>query len=254
MKNPVCDCKFCGCMHQTSDETHSWTYANQDEWKQFIGYYSALRAPIDIITDKVKSKDYDYSFHYKTEVGKLNINEHSIYFVPSELNSYVKFKGKRYYLSQFHFHTSAENRLNGMIAPMELHLVHATVDTNEFFALALLLNFNSDSSKTLGFINELFSNLENTEDFSLDLSYLNRLETSRTYHFVGSLTGPPFLPANIDFFLISYTETSKHLSIYEPHFVTFLNRYVNNKSNEISKYNDNRYAEADNYLSIHRVK
>ena len=39
-------------------------------------------------------------------------------------HNYVNFKGKKYIFTQFHFHSSAENRIDNVILPMEIHFVH----------------------------------------------------------------------------------------------------------------------------------
>lgn len=259
------NCLFCRCTNfqklgeVDQDEKVEYSYADQEEWKKFIGYYSALRLPIDVKTDLIKDnvKKLSYSFSYSQHTkGVIVVNSHSRYFIPYGKDSYIDFSDEyskeRYFLEQFHFHTFAENRVDGLIAPMELHLVHRS-ESNNFLVLGLLLDITNKENKALPFTIDLFNHL-NDETITLDLSYLNKLQNTKTFCFHGSLTSPPFLPNDIKWLLIPYTETKKRLAILDKDFNIFNTEFINNKANELSFYQDNRYAEPLNYLSVYNVE
>jgi carbonic anhydrase len=50
----------------------------------------------------------------------------------------MRVSGTNYRLSQFHFHTPSEHRLDGQGVPMELHLVHES-DAGELLVLGVLM-------------------------------------------------------------------------------------------------------------------
>jgi carbonic anhydrase len=232
------------------EEEHHYTYANQEAWKLYLGYYNPQKTPININTDKIVVKKIKYKIEYHHNINfKVIKNDHSMYFIPTLLTNHIIYEDKRYNLIQFHEHTSSENRIDDKIYPMEFHFVHEHIDTlgeKHHVVLALLVDITNEPKKSLKFTNGLF-NYENDEEVILNLSHLNYLNEKQSYIFLGSLTTPPFTPGY--YFIVH----NNNLAIMDVDFLKFQSMYINNKANELSFYNKNRYVE-DNYLNIFITK
>lgn len=230
-----------------------WEYSDQENWKKYVGYYGVTRSPINILTNNTINVNVKLKFHYLDEIrGNFTIDTHSIYFRPEELNCYIELNEKKYYLNQIHCHNSSENRINNLIAPCEFHFVHSTID-GKILVLGLLVNVTNNVEKIIPFSRTYF-NCKNNENSFLNLSYLNKLIKSKIYYFVGSLTTPPFLPLNVKWLVISYTQSKRKLNILEDDYLRFVSMFPNNKSNEISYYNSNRYTETHSFISVYKLK
>ena len=104
----------------------------------------------------------------------------------------ITIEGKRYKLAQFHFHAPSEHTLDGVAAPLELHLVHKSDDGN-LAVLGILIKEGVENAA----LAPVFANIpaEKTEEpveveGSLDVMALlpeNRI----TFRYNGSLTTPP---------------------------------------------------------------
>jgi carbonic anhydrase len=99
--------------------------------------------------------------------------------------------GKRYRLSQFHFHTPSEHLLDGEAFPMELHLVHQAND-GELLVLGVLIELGDRHKELKQILRHLPADTGETRKasrFELD-EIIPR--DRRTYRYEGSLTTPPF--------------------------------------------------------------
>ena len=60
-------------------------------------------------------------------------------FQVEHLQAFLSWKGEKYSLQQFHFHTPSEHTINGIQFPMEMHLVHTDVrERNKVRLLSLM--------------------------------------------------------------------------------------------------------------------
>lgn len=66
-------------------------------------------------------------FHYAPSSLSIANTGHTVktYY---DKGSYIEVAGKRYYLIEFHFHTPAEEAIDGKRADMDMHLVHQSSD------------------------------------------------------------------------------------------------------------------------------
>ena len=148
-----------------------------------------------------------------------------------------------------HFHTSSENRIDGLISPMEVHFVNEHIsddNISEIVALGLIIDVSKSGRHTLGFTDGLFNKPD--QNITLDLSGLNKLSNGRNFSFLGGLTAPPFT-IQFQWYLCTYLDY-KFLQIKKEDFLTFQELFGNNKANDISTYNENRFVETKNYLSV----
>ena len=250
----MCD-RVRDCLCKNRDK--KWSYSNQEEWKAFPGYFAFDRVPINIETEKLERKNVNVNFQYKNNVeGSLEKDENNTYFYPNTEDNFVTFNKSKYVLKQLHFHTSAENQVDGLITPMEIHLVHypiteSTGDNNgnpRNLVVALLCNVTE--KKGLKFTRTIFS--EKPGIISLDFKQLNILENYKHYIFEGGLTTPPFT-SNFQWLLFNGNDINK-LNININNFNLFRQQYPNNKANELSLYNSNRYVDKNNFLTIYKNK
>lgn len=184
-----------GCKEK-SHKGH-WSYKGDtgpSEWSKLEDGFASCgigkaQSPIDIGAAQ-KAEKSQISFHYSKTSPKIINNGHVIQ-VNLDPGNYIEIEKRRYDLLQFHFHTPAENTLNGKVMPMEIHLVHK----DQSGALAVV-----GALVKTGSSNELFKTLEKNlpgetgkeTPLGAEIDINNLLPEDRAYYsFAGSLTTPP---------------------------------------------------------------
>ncbi|WP_027381426.1 carbonic anhydrase family protein [Chryseobacterium daeguense] len=117
---------------------------------------------------------------------KININN-ADYF-----NNYISVGGKKYNLSNFHFHYHSEHAIDGNYSTMEIHFVNIASD-NSYAVLGVLVNLGDANSGLEELIAQspTVNNAINSPNTVFDLSKLLP-STSGYYTYSGSLTTPNF--------------------------------------------------------------
>ncbi len=122
-----------GTEEHKPDKKHvHWTYDREGEdWGDLSPDFAACKngtrqSPVDV-RGPLKRSGGKLEFKYKPSPIKLVNNGHTIQF-NYEKGSTVMIDGMEYELIQFHFHTPAENREDGIIFDMEIHFVHKNKD------------------------------------------------------------------------------------------------------------------------------
>lgn len=84
------------------------------------------QSPIDIRHPGVADMPM-IQFHYAPSSLSIANTGHTVktYY---DKGNYIEVAGKRYYLIEFHFHTPAEEAIDGKRADMDMHLVHQSSD------------------------------------------------------------------------------------------------------------------------------
>jgi carbonic anhydrase len=174
-----------------------WSYEASDHWADLDAQYAACKgqqqSPIDIgQTQKAQlgALEFDY------RAGPINYvinNGHSIrvnYYSPGS-GDFLVADGKRYELTQFHFHHPSEETINGKPYAMVVHLMHQASD-GEIAAVAVLVKIG----KANPMVAKLWSNMPaaegQTEVPGVELDPTALLPENRSYYtYVGSQTAPP---------------------------------------------------------------
>ncbi len=184
---------------QHEQEQH-WSYEGEtspEHWAEIEkdsdcgGMY---QSPINIIEkNTVPAKESDHLEVYyspKTLLSKVENNGHSIEFEFRSGDS-IMYKDQMFYLKQIHFHEPSEHKINGLIYPIEAHLVH--ISSSGKITVLSLLGIEGKESQLF----ELFKSflpIKNGEskeiNQEIDLTKLT-LQNKDYFSYSGSLTTPP---------------------------------------------------------------
>lgn len=130
-------------------------------------------------------------FNYTPSSATVVNNGHTIQVEVQGENTLVV-RGSRYRLVQFHFHTPAEEQINGKHAAMVAHLVHRN-DEGQLAVVAVLLE--PGTANTLIDKVWTYMPLDTKDQVRMPPGLLNLNELlpadQRYYQFMGSLTTPP---------------------------------------------------------------
>src|SRR5262245_24690735 len=127
-----------------AEEKHHWGYGGEHgprHWAELNPEYEACgvgkaQSPIDIRA-AVPAKLEPIAFDYRPTPLHIIDNGHTIQ-VNYEPGSSISVGGKRYELTQFHFHKPSEERINGKRYSMVAHLVHKNAE-GKLAVVAVLL-------------------------------------------------------------------------------------------------------------------
>jgi carbonic anhydrase len=152
------------------------------------------QSPINIIHDDATragiSDDLEILYSPSTKLNQVENNGHSIQFDFDKGDS-IRYHNSTYYLQQVHFHEPSEHKINGVVYPIEIHLVHMNVRGN--LTVLSVLGEEGSESQLFEFF-ESFLPLENGETKAIhkavDISSLFQ-DPDNYYTYGGSLTTPP---------------------------------------------------------------
>ncbi|MEO8630357.1 MAG: carbonic anhydrase family protein [Betaproteobacteria bacterium] len=175
-----------------------WSYQGAgapQTWGDLKPDYAACRtgrrqSPIDI-QDGAKLELEPIKFDYKPVPLRIIDNGHTVQVNYPEGNS-IMVAGVRYDLRQLHFHRPSEERINGKVYDMVVHLVHQSAE-GRYAVVAIVMEMGASNP----FIASLWPHLPleagrelALPDVTIDLNTL--LPEPRTYFaYMGSLTTPP---------------------------------------------------------------
>ena len=176
-----------------------WGYRGElgpDFWSSLSPDWAAcgsgeVQSPVNIVTPLKTS--YQLRVSYGESTGEIFNNGHTVEVEVTSGTNTLVLDGVAYTLSQFHFHSPSENRMNDRGYDMEMHLVHTSA-TGTNAVLAVFLK-RGPSSGALG---QIFAELpgiaEQNVHYEIEEAFNpeNFLPQYRANHrFVGSLTTPP---------------------------------------------------------------
>ncbi|MBK8564326.1 MAG: carbonic anhydrase family protein [Saprospiraceae bacterium] len=177
-------------------DSHHWDYQHADAWANLCQEFKQCaegnhQSPIDIETVELKEvPGSGLGFRYHASLVDVQNNGHTIEVDIEEPNS-LELSGKSFQLKQFHFHEPSEHRLDGVLFPMEMHLVHA--DTAGHLAVIGIFIKEGHPNEAL---DEIWRQMPTHPHehvhapHALDLAKLFP-EGHSFFHYEGSLTTPP---------------------------------------------------------------
>ncbi len=147
------------------------------------------QSPIDI-RDGIKVELDPVQFDYRPSAFRVVDNGHTVQ-VNVAAGNVIEVTGRRFELVQFHFHRPSEERIDGKLFDMVVHLVHKDTE-GRLAVVAVLLERGSAQ----GFVQSVWNNLplEKGEEVAARgaLNLNDLLPAERSYFtYMGSLTTPP---------------------------------------------------------------
>ncbi|MDO7252707.1 carbonic anhydrase [Helicobacter cappadocius] len=165
------------------------------------------QSPVNITNFTETKMPYKIIFSYKA-FPKLEVDDGRTIRVEYNKDAYVSIDGHRYYLTQFHFHSPAENLLKNKQYPLEMHLVHQDKD-GHLLVVAIWFKEGKDN-KILDPVWKAMPQKvgEKIKVSNVDLGKLipKKLDF---FHYDGSLTTPPCTEGVSWFILKEPLEVSK---------------------------------------------
>lgn len=144
---------------------------------------------IDVVTDTpLKPIGINYSSNVK--IHDVINNGHSIQY-DFEKGDYITLNDNKYELKQIHFHEASEHTINGIRYPLEIHMVHVSIDKK--IAVLAVMAQEGESSEPFTFL-ENYLPVEKGETKEIDANFdlnLNLPDNKEYYTYDGSLTTPP---------------------------------------------------------------
>lgn len=187
---------------QTTEADHSsphWRYEGQESpehWAELSPDFKKcaeghFQSPIDIESYAAKEQSGSVlTFNYHPSLVDEVNNGHTIQANLEEVNTFTVDE-HIYSLQQFHFHEPSEHHLDGIIFPMEMHLVH-TDSTGRLAVVGVFIKEGKENR----YLSDLWASLpEHVEEHvhprnRCDLLHLLP-EDKPIFHYSGSLTTPP---------------------------------------------------------------
>jgi carbonic anhydrase len=185
-------------IQEHADDGHSWAYEGEngpDHWGALNSEWEACsegreQSPINLTSAVVFEIDDPVFSYHQTDLNLKN-NGHTIQQTYAAGSS-MEVDDVVYQLLQFHFHSPAEHSVDGVLSPMELHLVHQAAD-GSLAVVGLLIEAGDFNPAFNGIMNGL-PILEDEVHASdgIQVNAANFLPVARTtYRYAGSLTTPP---------------------------------------------------------------
>ena len=183
-------------------KTH-WTYegaTGAEHWGDLDPKYAACKvgkeqSPIDIRNTE-KAELPALRFEYKSSPLRYLINNgYTIrvnYHDAPESGSFLIVEGKRYHLTQFHFHRPSEEYIHGKPYDMEVHLMHEASDGKVAGVTILLKEGRANAT-----IQQLWDHMPKTEGKEQEIGGVEvnpgdlLPHDAAYYRYMGSLTAPP---------------------------------------------------------------
>ena len=186
-------------LEETSlEEKHiHWSYEGEggpSNWGRLRGEFATCAAgkrqsPIDI-RDPVRVDLEPIGFDYRESRFRIIDNGHTVQVNVGEGND-IAIMGRVYHLMQFHFHRPSEERVNGKVYDMVIHLVHKD-DDGHLAVVSVLLEKGSEHPLIQALWNNLPLEVDQELAPAVPIDIKRLLPESRSYSvYMGSLTTPP---------------------------------------------------------------
>lgn len=170
-----------------------WDYENTD-WEETGDNEcgSNVQSPVNIVTeDVIEARLADINFEYSPFNMTIVDNGHTVQVLGAQ-NNFITVEGEKYEFKQFHFHNPSEHNLDGKEFPLEVHLVHQGVGTDDLVVLGIFI----EEGESNPFLEKVFTQIPSEEKVEkqteTSLNLLDVIPSDKTYYtYLGSLTTPP---------------------------------------------------------------
>lgn len=170
-----------------------WNYENPD-WEAIedTDCDTAVQSPVDIEPEEaIQAKLPEINYEYEPFQMTLVDNGHTIQGYGAE-NSFITIGDKRYKFAQFHFHSPSEHTVKGKAYPLELHLVHQEVGTDNLAVIGIFIEEGEENTFLGKVFNEIPTEEKVEKQTNLMLNLSDFIPPAQNYYtYLGSLTTPP---------------------------------------------------------------
>ena len=153
-----------------------------------------MQSPINISSQASAEGRHTIALKYDTSAEHIHNKGHTVK-LNYDAGSGLTFDGRFYALKQIHFHTPAEHHIDGVIYPMEMHMVHTPPNhSGGYLVGAVLYKEGPESDFISGFLADIPTKAHSKRDRESKRVDLNKVFTGdgSYYHYRGSLTTPPY--------------------------------------------------------------
>lgn len=190
-----------GAAHgQSANHGAHWTYQGEtgpDRWAEMDPSFGLCAAgqrqsPIHIESSKTLAGEAeDLGFAYAQGAAQVGNNGHTFQVDVAD-GSVLMARGEAYKLVQFHFHNPSEERIDGRVYPMVVHLVHKSA-LGKLAVVAVVLDVGTSNPVLAQTIKSLPLDVgDKAGAAAMNPEGLLPPPGSRAYYqFMGSLTTPP---------------------------------------------------------------
>lgn len=208
-----------------AQETHHWGYQGEGgpaNWGALEADYAACatglaQSPINIPGTAAPST-LDLAFDYRDTTLHVVNNGHTIQ-VNYAAGSTLTVDGKIYEIEQFHFHVPSEHLVEGVAAPIEMHIVHVAED-GSLAVVGVLFDFAEEDNAFLARFWDGLPAHEGTATLPGTVNVGTAFDTAgHVFSYSGSLTTPPCLEG-VSWFVMEEHQTVSTAQV--GHFVELL--------------------------------
>lgn len=187
--------------------------------------HGLIQSPINILsTEKHESNGHQITLHFQDEINAVENLGHTIQ-LDFAAGSTISSGGMSYEFKQMHFHTPSEHLVDGMTFPMELHIVNyippATKnDMPHYLVIGVLFKMGKENKFISEFLNNVPKHTHTTVKLKQGHVKLHDLfsddlgnELNNFYHYLGSLTTPPYTES-VEWFILKHIIEASPEQIY----------------------------------------
>ena len=166
--------------------------------------HGLLQSPINILSREAEEGGtHNITFNFTGEINKVENLGHTVQ-LDFEPGNTITADGNTYEFKQLHFHTPSEHLVDGVTYPMEMHVVNIMPpqdedDTPHYLVIAFLVKMGDENPFIKQFIDKIPEGADQVADVDLDAVKASPLMQkdpdellNACYHYMGSLTTPPY--------------------------------------------------------------
>ena len=166
--------------------------------------HGLMQSPINILSQEAEEGGkHNITFNFSGDINKVENLGHTVQ-LDFEPGNTITADGNTYEFKQLHFHTPSEHLIDGVTYPMEMHVVNVIPsqhddDPPQYLVIAFLIKMGEENPFIKQFIDKIPEGMDQVAEVNLDAiraSPLMQKDPSELlnacYHYMGSLTTPPY--------------------------------------------------------------